>query len=205
MLRKRSEDEQGCPRGPKSPSFAYSFWSPVVQEATWSSQLLMSQEEAGEWPASVGMSGRPPTSEEPSCAFPPTGMSAYFLTFSSFPPSSPELFSIYEELAVASWSQCRQMACPNLSQQGSLLLELLCRFGGVCFWAAVTCLRLTYVLCFAALIAELHSLSLFYSSNNASLLVFGLLFTNSFVNYIKASVLQCAWCVSLFFYSLWEL
>lgn len=146
-----------------------------------------------------------PTSEVLSYAFPPTGMSAYFLTPSSFPPSSPELFSIYEELAVASWSQCRQMACPNLSQQGSLLLELLCSFGGVCFWAAVTCLRLSYVLCFAALIAELHSLSLFYSSNNASLLVFGLLFTNSFVNYIKASVLQCAWCVSLFFYSLWEL
>lgn len=63
MLRKRSEDEQECPRGPKSPSFAYSFWSPVVQEAAWSSQLLMSQEEAGEWPAPVGMSGRPPTSE----------------------------------------------------------------------------------------------------------------------------------------------
>lgn len=133
------------------------------------------------------MSRRPLTSEVLVCASPPTGMSAYFLIPSSFTPSSAELFAVCEELAVASRSHCRQMACPKLSQKGSWLLELLCSFGGVCSWAAVICLRLTYFLCLPALIAELHSSSLFYSSNNVSLLVFGLLFTKSFVNYIKAS------------------
>lgn len=165
-------------------------FGPVVQEATWSSQLVTSQEEAGETARFSGNVRKAPHLRGPClCCI---SIHRYVCIFPHpflFPSLIPWGVSLLWRTCCGFLEPLLADSMPALtpSQRGSSLLERLCSFGGVCSWAAVICLRLKYSLCLPALIAKLHSSSLFCSSNDASMLVFGLLSTNSFVNYIKTS------------------